>query len=110
MKVTRILHSHKLNQGKFVQLQEQAALLGRVRSEVWQRFGSATGVKLRDRTIRDQWMKEKRDFGVSANAWKETLRDSLADIKAYREAAKEKVKKAIRERTSDKDELKRLYT
>lgn len=110
MKVTRILHSHKLNQGKFVQLQEQAALLGRVRSEVWQRFGSVTGVKLRDRTIRDQWMKEKRDFGVSANAWKETLRDSLADIKAYREAAKEKVKKAIRERTSDKDELKRLYT
>jgi hypothetical protein len=110
MKVTHILHSHKLNQGKFAQLQEQARLLGRVRSEVWQRYGSMAGVKLRDRTIRDQWMKDKRDFGVSANAWKETLRDAVADIKAYREAAKDKVKKAIRAKTSDKEERKRLYT
>jgi hypothetical protein len=102
MKVTRILHSHKLNKGKLVQLQEQASLLGLVRSEVWQRFGSIAGVPLRDRTIRDQWMKEKRSFSVSANAWKETLRDSIGDIKAYREAAKEKVKEAIRNRTSDK--------
>lgn len=110
MKVTRILHSPKLNQGKLTQLQEQARLLGRVRSEVWQRFGSVTGVKLRDRTIRDKWMKDKRDFGVSANAWKETLRDSVADIKAYREAAKDKVKQAIRSKTNDKEERKRLYT
>lgn len=51
MKVTRILHSHKLNQGKLAQLQEQARLLGRVRSEVWKRFGSVMGVKLRDRTV-----------------------------------------------------------
>ncbi len=110
MKVTRILYSHKLNQGKLEQLQAQARLLGLVRSEVWQRFGSVSGVKLRDRTIRDQWMKEKRNFGVSANAWKETLRDAMADIKAYREAAKDKVKQAIRVRTSDDKELKRLYT
>ncbi len=110
MKVTRILYSYKLNQGKLDQLQEQARLLGLVRSEVWQRFGSISGIKLRDRTIRDQWMKEKRNFAVSANAWKETLRDAVADIKAYREAAKDKVKQAIRARTSDKKELKRLYT
>ncbi len=110
MKVTRILYSYKLNQGKLDQLQEQARLLGLVRSEVWQRFGSIAGIKLRDRTIRDQWMKEKRNFAVSANAWKETLRDAVADIKAYREAAKDKVKQAIRARTSDKKELKRLYT
>ena len=68
MKVTRILYSHKLNQGKLEQLQEQARLLGLVRSEVWQRFGSVSGVKLRDRQIRDQWMKEKREFAVSARA------------------------------------------
>jgi hypothetical protein len=110
LKVTRILYSYKLNQGKLEQLQEQARSLGLVRSEVWQRFGSVSGVKLRDRTIRDQWIKEKSDFGVGANAWKETLRDSIADIKAYREAAKDKVKQAIRSRTDDKGELKRLYT
>ncbi len=81
-----------------------------MRSEVWRRFGSVAGVKLRDRTIRDQWVKEGGDFGVSANAWKETLRDAVGDIKASREAAKEKVKQAVRQRTSCKKELKRLYT
>ena len=35
MKVTRILHSHNLNQGKLDQLAEQARLLGKVRSEAW---------------------------------------------------------------------------
>lgn len=110
MKITRILYSDKLNKGKLAQLKGQAYLLGRVRSEVWQRFGSLAGIKLRDRQIRDKWMEENRCFGVSANAWKETLRDSIADIKAYREAAKDKVKHAIRARTSNDKERKRLYT
>lgn len=110
MKVTRVLYSHKLNQGKFAHLLEQAKLLGRIRSEVWQRFGSISGIKIRDRAIRDQWMREERDFGVSANAWKETLRDTISDIRAYREAAKEKVKYSIRHRTDCEEERKRLYT
>ena len=111
MKATRILNSKNLNQGKLKALQDQADLLGKVRSEVWQRYGSISGVGLRDRTIRDQWLKEKRDFfPLSANAWKETVRDSISDIKACREAAKVKVRKAIRKHTSDKIEQKRLYT
>ena len=110
MKLTRIHHCKTLNKSKYEQLEKQAALLGAVRSKVWREYGSINGVGLRDREIRDLWLKQGVDFKVPANPWKETLRDAISDIKAYREAAKEKVKKAIRERTSCKKELKRLYT
>ena len=110
MKLTRIHHCKKLNRAKYKQLEKQAALLGRIRSEVWRKYGSVSGLSIGDRAIRDAWMREGRAFEVSANAWKETLRDSVGDIKAYREAAKEKVKQAIRKRTNCEKELKRLYT
>ncbi len=96
MKATRIIKSKNLNQGKYEQLEEQAKQLGNIRSTVWHDFGSISGVTIKsDRQIRDQWLFEKRQFVVTANAWKETLRDSFGDIKAYREAAKEKVRKII---------------
>lgn len=54
---------------------------------------------------------QKRDFGVSTRLWRETLKDTLNDIKTYREAAKVKVKKEIRNRTKEDDgERKRLHT
>ncbi len=106
---TRIAFSDDLNQGKYEALEEQASRLGAIRSEVWQRFGSIKGVGLTDRTIRDTWLKEGRTFPVSANAWKETLRDAIGDIKAYRQAAKVKVKRAIPHHARDKTEQKRLY-
>ena len=110
MKLTRIHHCKNLNSAKYQQLERQALLLGQVRSLVWRQYGSIAGVGLGDRKIRDAWMKQGVEFNVSANAWKETLRDAVSDIKAYREATKEKVKKFIRQRTSCKKELKRLYT
>ena len=45
-----------------------------------------------------------------ANAWKETVRDAMGDIRASREAAKVKVRRAIRRHTADPAEWKRLYT
>ncbi|RUR29772.1 transposase [Vreelandella andesensis] len=110
MKVTRVLRSENLNRGKYAELLRQAELLGGLRSEVWQRYGSVAGVGLGDRKVRDSWLREGRSFTVPANAWKETLRDAMADIKAYREAAKDKVKQAIRLRTTNDTEQKRLYT
>jgi len=107
---TRIAFSDDLNQGKYDALEAQAEHLGAIRSEVWQRFGSIKGVGVTDRTIRDTWLKEGRKFPVSANAWKETLRDAIGDIKANREAAKVKVKRAISGHGTDKMEQKRLYT
>ena len=47
MKVTRIAYSTALNPGKYAALAEQARRLGRVRSEVWQRYGSISGVGVR---------------------------------------------------------------
>ncbi len=110
MKVTRIIKSKNLNRGKYEQLEEQAKRLGQVRSEVWHSFGSISGVSIKsDRKIRDQWLKEKHQFNVSANAWKETLRDSFGDIKASRESAKEKVRKVIYKQVSDEKKRHELY-
>jgi IS605 OrfB family transposase len=110
MKVTRILNAKRPNQGKIDALREQARRLGQVRSEVWQRFGSIQGVGLSDRQIRDGWLQEGRTFPVSANAWKETLRDAKGDITACMESAKVKARRRIRRHTQDKTEQKRLFT
>ena len=110
MIVTRIVFSHRLNPGKYAALEEQAARLGVIRSEVWQRYGSIQGVGLTDRVIRDGWLREPRVFPVSANAWKETLRDAKANIAMTVEAAKAKARRAIRRHTSDAQEQQRLQT
>ncbi len=59
-----------------------------------------------DRTIRGSWLKEKRRFNVSANAWIDPLRDSFGDLKAFLESAKEKVIKIRYKQVYD--ERKRL--
>ncbi|WP_205650541.1 hypothetical protein [Actinoplanes solisilvae] len=89
MKVTRVAYSRRLNPGKYAALVEQARRLGRVRSQVWQRYGSVAGAALSDRQVRDRWLTvgTHHQFGVLANAWKETVRDAMADIAAHREAA-----------------------
>jgi len=110
MKVTRILFSKNLNAGKFTALEEQAHRLGELRSEIWQRFGSVNGVGKSDREIRDEWLQQKKEFDVPANAWKETLRDTVSDIKTSREAAKVKARKAVCRHTTDVAERKCLYT
>jgi IS605 OrfB family transposase len=110
MIVTRTVTSKKLNPGKYQRLEEQAKRLGQIRSEIWHRYGSINGLSVKsDRVIRDQWLKEKRQFKVSANAWKETLRDSFGDIKANREAAQEKVRKILYKPASNETERTKLY-
>jgi hypothetical protein len=111
VKVTRVAYSRDLNPGKLAALSEQARRLGRIRAEVWQRYGSVTGARLSDRQVRNSWMTAGHtEFGVLANAWKETLRDAMGDIRAGRDAAKLKVRQAISHRTIDPAERKRLFT
>ena len=110
MKVTRILRAKGPNKGKVAALREQARRLGPVRTEVWQRFGSIQGVGVSDRRIRDAWLSEGRAFPVSANAWKETLRDAKGDITAHMESAKVKARRSIWRHTQDQTEQKRLFT
>ena len=112
MKVTRIAYSHRLSAGKYAALSEQAARLGRVRSEIWQRYGSVAGAGLKDRQVRDRWLADgtHHRFAVLANAWKETVRDAMADIAANMASAKAEVRRAVRRHTGDPVEQKRLYT
>ncbi|MFG3602758.1 RNA-guided endonuclease TnpB family protein [Micromonospora chersina] len=114
MKVSRIARSARLNPGKYDVLAEQARRLGRVRSEVWQRYGSAAGVGsgLTDRQLRDRWLADGThiQFGVLANAWKETVRDAMGDIAANLASAKVEVRRAIVRRTDDLAERKRMFT
>jgi hypothetical protein len=92
VKVARIACSGGVKAGKYGELVEQARRLGRVRLLVWERYGSIAGVGLSDRRIRDGWMADgtATSLGVLANAWKVTVRDAVADIRAHREAAKAK--------------------
>ena len=108
--ITRIAFSDHINPGKFAALIEQAGRLGAIRSEVWERFGSINGIGLRDRTIRDNWLKQGKQFNVGATPWKQILCDAISNIKACREAAKFDVKQAIRRHAKEKLEQKRLYT
>ena len=96
MKATRIAYSKNLTDAKYAKLEEQARRLGLVRSEVWERYGSISGVPLSDHQIRDAWMSEGRKFDLPANAWKETLRDAKADISMTVEAAKVKARQVGR--------------
>jgi hypothetical protein len=96
---TQIAFSDNINPGKFAALIEQAKRLGAIRTEVWQRFGSIKGIGLRDRTIRDHWLKGGKQFNVGATPWKQTLCDAIGDIKAGRESAKFNAKQAIRRHT-----------
>jgi IS605 OrfB family transposase len=111
VKVTRIAYSLHLNPGKWAALAEQARRLGRVRSLVWQRYGSISGAGRRDRTVRDRWMSDGTadTFSVLANPWKETVRDAMADIAANRAAAKVKVRRAIGRHAATETERKRLF-
>ncbi|MFE9693583.1 RNA-guided endonuclease TnpB family protein [Micromonospora sp. NPDC005806] len=62
--------------------------------------------------MRDRWLADGThlQFGVLANAWKETVRDAMADIGANLEAAKVQVRRAITRRTDDPAERKRMFT
>ncbi len=62
-----------------------------------------------DRTIRGSWLKEKRRFNVSANAWIDPLLDSFGDLKAFLESAKEKVRKILYKQVSDEEKRLEFY-
>lgn len=113
-KVTRIAHSLRLTDKKYAQLNEMAMRLGNLRSQVWQDFGSINAIGIDFLKLRNQWVSEKRDLGVPANMWKETLDDTLSNIAAYLAAAKEKVERSIyrsfpgKDNKELRDKLKKL--
>lgn len=110
MKITSIAKSYMLTASKLERLTELAKRLGKLRTEIWNEFGSIKGVNLTHRQIRDNWLAENKKFDVPARLWKETLRDVIDDIHLYGEAAKDKVRKAITKRYKDKKTQKVAYS
>jgi IS605 OrfB family transposase len=110
LKATRIADSDNLNPGKYERLTDCAKRLGKIRKEVWHRYGSINAINVNPREVRDKWVAQGREFGVPARLWKATLKDTLDSICAYREAVKQKIKRKIFEKTKDNKERKRLYT
>jgi len=107
--VTRIAYSKDMNAGKLSDLTELAGRLGALRTEVWNRYGSINGVTVDHRMVRNRWLQDGRVFNIPARLWKETLRDTMADIDTACEAAKVKARKAIQRHTKDAKEQQRLY-
>ena len=107
-KVTRIVYSDDLNQAKYDALNEIAKRCGSIRTEVWRNYGSIGGLGARFRPVRDGWIADKHVKNLPQRIWRVTLSDSLDDIKANREAAKEIVKRHIFRNIDDKDKRKEL--
>jgi len=108
-KVTRIAYSKNLTESKYTQLGQIATMLAPIRRDVWHRYGSVQGVGKSARDIRAE-LKPQRTDSLPYKLWATTVLDVASDIKAYREAAKFQVRKAIRNRAEDDEERKRLYT
>jgi IS605 OrfB family transposase len=108
-KVTRIVYSDNLNQAKYDALNEIAKRCGSIRTEVWRNYGSIGGLGARFRQVRDGWIADKHVKNLPQRIWRATLDDTLNDIKANREAAKEKVIRHIFRNIDDKDKRKELF-
>jgi hypothetical protein len=107
-KVTRIAYSEDLNQAKYEALDEIASLCGTVRTEVWRNYGSIGGLGAKFRPVRDGWIADGHIKNLPQRIWRATLSDTLDDVKANREAAKEKVIRHIFRNVDDKDKRKEL--
>jgi len=108
-KVTRIAYSDDLNQAKYDALNEIAKRCGSIRTEVWRNYGSVGGLYARFRPVRQGWHDGKRIKNLPRRLWEPTLNDSLDDIKANREAAKEKVIRHIFKNIDDNEKRKELF-
>ena len=108
-KVTRIAYSDDLNQAKYEALTEIARRCGSVRTEVWHNYGSVSSLDALFREVRDKWIAVGHIKNLPQRIWRATLSDVLGDIKAYREASKEKVRKKIFRNIDDSAERSNLF-
>jgi len=107
-KVTRIIYSNNLNQAKYDALNQIAKRCGTIRTDIWRNYGSISGLSASFRPIRNNWMANQHIKNLPNTIWRVTLDDTLADIKANREAAKEQVKHHLYKNIDDKQKRKQL--
>jgi hypothetical protein len=107
--VTRIAYSEDLNQAKYDRLNEIAKRCGTIRTEVWRNYGSIGGLGAKFRPVRDGWIADEQVKNLPQRLWRATLSDTLDDVKANTDAAKEKVIRHIFRNVNDKDKRKELF-
>jgi len=108
-KVTRIAYADDLNQAKYDALDEIAKRCGSIRTEIWRNYGSVGGLGAKFRPLRDGWIASQPVKNLPQRIWRTTLSDSLDDIKANLQAAKEKVVRHIFINVDDKDKRNKLF-
>ena len=106
--VTRIAQTSKHTGSKHQRLTEIAKECGKVRTEVWRRYGSIGAIGRKARDIRNgDWMSgddELRKYTpLQGRLWKATLQDSLDNIKAYCASATKEVILALYRRNDGKE-------
>ncbi len=107
MKVTRILRADVP-----AELAAICKMAGYIRADIWRRYGALRNVGLSTADIRMEIVKKKiyENLPIDGTIRSETTKDIVNDILMCKAAAKQKVRKAIAERTNDEVERKRLYT
>lgn len=99
-----------ITQGKYNRLLNISAELGKLRKEVWQRYGSRQGISMTERDIYLKFHAEPKWDYIPRKMLQATVESVAQDIKMYLAAAKTKAKKDIWNRTKDEEERKRLFT
>ena len=105
--VTRIAYSDNLNIGKYECLREIASRLGRLRTDLWNKYGSLKAWDLTSYKARQEFSYHSKYYQVSYKQWEGTLLSVIDDIHAVQSAAKDAVVKELYRRF-DKNEAQNL--
>ena len=86
-----------------------AKIIGGMRADIWQRFGGLKAVCQDPIRYKSQCSERYKHLNVDGTIRNQTMIDTLNDIKAFREGAKKKVRRAIYRRAEGDDaEVARL--
>ncbi len=86
-----------------------AKIIGGMRADIWQRFGGLKALRQDPIRYKSQCSELYKHLNVDGTIRNQTTIDTLNDIKAFREAAKKKVRRAICRRAEGDDaEVARL--
>lgn len=106
--MTRITQAEALTRRKQNDLVALAKALGKVRTYVWNKYGSIHGVEKSAYEIRDEVCSKFKNLNIASHVLQGTVLDAVANIKANREAAKAHVVRAIFRHTTDDAERRWL--
>lgn len=100
--ITLIAYSCDLNVGKYQSLQEIASRQDRLRTDLWNKYGSLKAWDLTSYKARQEFSQGAKYYQVSYKQWEGTLLSVIDDIHAVQSAAKDAVVKELYRRFGTK--------